>query len=218
MQLVASQTMESRTTGYEKTFAPRSVNLDLPPALTHEIGLIVAHWSYLESQIDRVISYLLRLGPRAGPVAVFNLPLNSRLNIAHELIGRYGTVSNREFTALKHDILRTKAERDRIVESAWVWDANTRAHYPGVMAEDTPYADQNPNRSRAGQTTEPLTNQTARDIRRRVDYLNQCATGLFHAVVQALPGHIRLASMSDEISQDQDAGGGVKEYRRAAVG
>ena len=218
MHLVVSQTKESRTAGYEQTFAPRPVNLDLPPALAHEIGLIVAHWSYLESQIDRVISYLLRLGPKTGPVAVFELPLDARLNIAHELIGRYEAVSNREFTDLKHEILRAKAERDQIVQSAWVWDAGTGAHYPGVMAEDTPYAQQCPNRSRAGVATERLTNRTAREVRRHVDFLNQRATGLFHALVQALPGHIRLASMADEMSQDQDAEGGMEEYRRAAAG
>ena len=214
MHLVVSQTMESRTIGFEQTFAPRPVNLDLPPALAHEIGLIVAHWSYLEAQVDRVISYLLRLGAKAGPVAVFNLPLDSRLNIAHELIGRYGAISNSEFTALKHDILRAKTERDQIVESAWVWDANTRAHYPSVTPEDTPYAQQCPNRSRAGQTTERLTNQTAREVRRRVDFLNQRATGLFHALVQALPGHIRLASMSEATAQDHEA----EDYRQAAAG
>ncbi len=208
MHLLLSTPKESPRMNSLGSFAPRPVHLDLPPSMAHEIGLIVAHWSYLESQIDRVISYLLRLGSRNGAVAVFHMPLESRLNVAHELLGRHNAIPSKDFAALKTDILNARIERDQIVEASWVWDAGSRAHYPC-----SPFASGEDHHARMGRTaTERLTHAAVRSTRSKVDLLSQRASGLFHAVVTALPSNIKLSSALTETADQAPH----RELRRAA--
>jgi len=213
MRLVTSESMRCFEARRPKTAAPLPVNLDLPVNLVREMGLIIAHWSYLERQINRVISYLLRLGPDPADIAVFQLPIEARLTVALELLARADTGLNAKFGALKTDILNVKPERDQIVDAAWSWDANMRAHAPTVVPVRRHGS---PGLSPSLPKAEKLTVGTATGIRKRVTFLNEHARGLFHELVKALPSHIHL-------SRDQTASGGIRkhdgsmsEYRRVA--
>ena len=192
MHLVPAQSARSAATGNRRSIGARPVNLDLPPNLAHEIGLIVTHWSYLESQIDQIILYLLRVRPKNEPVAALKLPLAARLNLAHQLIIRSGAISTRDFAALKTDILRVKQERDRVLGGTWVWDTNTWAHYPSLATDGNANAPGHAGRPRTKPLSpEKLTFAKAKAVRVKVDFLNPRAKGLFHALVKAHPEHIK---------------------------